>query len=115
MIPILFFNWDKVSRKNFVEIDKTLKELYTKPHFYQDYKGNSFLLQPGKLWIQKPNLFEVVELYQIAATRNHFNYWLNGYKGAYLDFCGIDPQKLKYNRLLEIDEKNRLIYLKHEI
>lgn len=115
MIPILFFDWDVLSKKKFIEIDRIIRKMSVNPHLYDNYKGKSFLLEPHRLWQLNPNIFEAVELYQIASTRNHFYYWLNGYKGAYLDFCGIDPLKLKYNRLLQIDEKNRLIYLKHEI
>jgi hypothetical protein len=115
MIPILYYNWDKLSSKKFAEIDYTLKKMTTNSIVNDQYKGKSFLLRPDRLWIQNPNVFEAFEVYQVASTRNYFNYWLNGYNGAYLDFCGIDPMKLKYNRLVLIDEKNRLIHLKHEI
>jgi hypothetical protein len=115
MIPILFYNWDKLNKKSFAKIDYTIKKMIVSSIISEQYKGNSFLLYPDRLWKLNPNIFEAYEIYQMASTRNHFNYWLNGYKGIYLDFCGIDPVKLKYNRLLIIDEKNRLIHLKHEI
>jgi hypothetical protein len=115
MIPILYYDWGKLNRKKFAEIDYILKKMTVNSIVNDQYKGKSFLLKPDRLWIQKPNIFEAFEVYHIASTRNHFYYWLNGYKGAYLDFCGIDPVKLKYNRLLIIDEKNRLIHFKHEI
>ena len=115
MIPILYYDWGKLNKKKFIEIDYILKKMTVNSYTNNQYTGKSFLLKPDRLWHLNPNVFEAFEVYQIASTRNHFHYWLNGYTGAYLDFCGIDPEKLKYNRLIVIDEKNRLIQLKHEI
>ena len=114
MIPVLFYDWDKLKNKRFDNITTILKKAVVNSVVSEYYKGKSFILKPERLWSLSSNIFELYEVYQIASTRNYFYYWFNGYNGAYLDFCGIDLSKLKYNRLITIDEKNRLIYLKHE-
>jgi hypothetical protein len=114
MCPIIFFNWNKFSGKRFAEIYNIFKSYTSNSELRRKYDGKSFLLKPDRLWNLNPNTFELFEVLQVASTRNHFYYTLNGYRASYLDFCGIDPNKLKYNRLLTIDENKRLIYLKHE-
>jgi hypothetical protein len=114
MSQTIFFNWTKLYTLKIQEIIKTFKRIPHNSVLAKEYDGNSFILNIDRLWAYKPSVFEALEVIQVASTRNHFNYWLNGYRGAYLDFCGITPDKLKYNRLITINEKDRLVYLKHE-
>lgn len=114
MYPIIFFNWDKLSKHNFADISKIIHNYQNNSELRKKYDGKSFLLNLNNLLELKPNIFELYDVLQVASTRNYFHYWFNGYSGAYLDFCGIEYNRLKYNRLLRIDEKKRLIYITHE-
>jgi len=114
----LFYNWnaikaDSKSNKDILDIIKNLV-LTTNP-INRKWSGKSFLLKPATL-LNSNNITtdEIIQVLQIAATRNYFDYWFNGYLGAYLDFCGISEAKLKLNRFITIDNKNRLIHLVHE-
>lgn len=114
MCPIVFFNWNKLCSEKFNNIISIVRKLPTNSLLREKYDGNSFLLKPHILWERKPTLHEAIEVLQIASTRNHFNYWLSGFKGAYLDFCGVQKEKLIHNRFVTINDKDRLIYIKTE-
>ncbi len=113
---ILFYNWDRItlssaSSSHILSIIENLT--VTKNPLNKKYSGRSFLLNP-KMLLKLATIDERIQVLQIASTRNYFDYWFNGYKGAYLDFCGVSEAKLKLNRLINIDYKNRLIHIKHE-
>jgi hypothetical protein len=113
---IVFYNWEKFGSLPFSKISKVLKSFPDNSVLREEYKGKSFLLRPEKVWLYNPTELEVAQMLQVASTRNHFNYWFNGFKGAYLDFsCSLQQRSsLERNNLLRIDETNRFIYLRHE-
>lgn len=113
----LFYNWNQIlkDKKYNSEILAVIENLTkTKNVLNKKYAGNSFLLRPQTLLSLKASVDEKIEALQIASTRNYFDYWFHAYKGAFLDFCGISEAKLKLNKLIKIDYKNRLIHLIHE-
>ena len=113
---IVFYNWSKLYSLPFKEIVRIIKSFPNNSILRKEYAGHSFILRPEKIWLYNPTEFEVAQMLQVASTRNHFNYWFSGFKGAYLDFsCSLQQRSsLKFNKLLRIDETNRFIYLKHE-
>lgn len=113
---VLFFNWNKLSKQPVNKIAKLFKAFSTNSVLLDEYKGKSFVLYPEKVWLFNPTDYEVAQMLQVASTRNWFNYWFNGFTGAYLDFSCSQQQRssLAYNRLLRIDETSRFIYLIHE-
>lgn len=114
---ILFYNWNQILKnsKSNSEILSIIENLTkSKNTINKKYDGNSFLLKPLTLLSIKASTDEKVEVLQVASIRNHFDYWFSGYTGILMDFCGITEIKLKLNRLIKIDYKNRLIYLIHE-
>ena len=79
------------------------------------FVGKSFLLKPKTfLALSNITIDEKIEVLKLASQRNHFNYWFNGFRATYLDFCGVREPILKLNRLLRLDAKQRLIYFIHE-
>lgn len=112
---ILFYNWKAIikdSRTN-KQILKIIDRLTVEAS--PIYSGKSFLLKP-KTFIALRTVTddEKIEALKLASQRNHFNYWFNGFRATYMDFCGVSQAVLRLNRLLRLDAKQRLIYYIHE-
>lgn len=114
-ITPLFYNWNKI-----VQNTKTNKDILRiisrlAAGVSPEYAGKSFLLKPKTfLALTQYSDDERIEVLKLASQRNHFNYWFNGFRATYLDFCGVSEYILKLNRLLRLDAKQRLIYYIHE-
>lgn len=114
---ILFYNWNLL--KGELKSQSKILDLLRMTTFTgfpaRKWIGHSFILKPKILFSLKYITDdETMQILQIASTRNHFDYWFNGYKGIYLDFCGVSETILKLNRFITIDRQNRLIHLLHE-
>jgi hypothetical protein len=111
----LFYNWKLIvnSYRTNKEILKVIKNLTV--GIAPQFSGKSFLLKPKTfLALNTVTDDEKVEALKLASQRNHFNYWFNGFRATYMDFCGVSEPVLKLNRLLRLDAKQRLIYYIHE-
>jgi hypothetical protein len=112
---ILFYNWKAIitDYRTNAEILKTINRLTVDSS--SKYRGKSFLLKPKTfLALNTVTSDEKIEALKLASQRNHFNYWFNGFRATYMDFCGVSLAVLKLNRLLRLDAKQRLIYFIHE-
>lgn len=111
----LFYNWNAIieSAKTNRHILNIISRLTVES--LPKYSGKSFLLKPKTfLALRQFTDDEKIEVLKLASQRNHFNYWFNGFRATYLDFCGVSIAVLRLNRLLRLDDKQRLIYFIHE-
>lgn len=111
----LFYDWKSIkanNRSNSAIIEIFTNLIITRNPMNKKWVGRSYILKPKRLFnaagITKD---EIIQILSIASTRNYFDYWFNGNRSIFLDFCDLDEIQLRQNRFITIDSKNRLIQL----
>lgn len=129
---MLFYDWKLISKeagrssKRVLTIVKTMLEKqkgkqlpsnrwdYSYPYFYKDFSGNSFLINPEPLFINRGYWMdkELANYIGLASFRNFNDYRLFGKTTLDLIASPLSLTQIKQNRLFQL--KNDKIHFKYE-